>query len=73
MNWRRSTKKSVHVWLPTPLIEKIRAENAKANEGSGYYRRETFQGTYERILEKFFEAPKARPKLAKKRGMIKTI
>ena len=62
MNWNRTGKKSVHVWLPLPLVEKIKAENLKANGGSAYYRRETTQETYERILDKFFEAPEAKKK-----------
>jgi len=62
VNYNRTGKKSVHVWLPLPLVEKIKAENLKVNLGSIYYRRETTQETYERILEKFFEAPEAKKK-----------
>jgi len=59
---RSDWKKSVHVWLPITLVEKIKAENDKANAGSRYWRAETIQATYERILEKFFEAPEAKKK-----------
>jgi hypothetical protein len=70
---RSDWKKSVHVWLPITLVEKIKAENDKANAGSRYWRVETIQATYERILEEFFEAPKApEAKKAVRRGMIKT-
>jgi len=72
MRYARFGKKSIHVWLPEVLVQKIMDENKKANAGSPYYRREKTQETYERILRKFFEAPEAKPKPAKKRGMIKT-
>ena len=62
MNWNRNGKKSVHVWLPVPLVEKIKDENLRVNNGRTYYRSETTQATYERILEKFFEAPEAKKK-----------
>lgn len=61
MRYGRYGKKSVHVWLPEELVGKIMAENTKANEGSGYYRREKIQETYERILGAFFE-PKGKKK-----------
>lgn len=62
MNLERVNKKSVHVWLPIALVEKISAENLRANDGRTYYRRETTQATYERILSKFFEAPETKKK-----------
>lgn len=58
---RRIGKKSIHVWLPAALVEKIRAENDKANKDSPWYKRENFQETYERILGAFFE-PKGKKK-----------
>ena len=55
MNWRREGKKSIHVWLPIDLVEKIKAENDKVNKGH-WYKTETIQATYERIINSFFES-----------------
>lgn len=61
MNWTRKNKKSVHVWLPVDLVEKIKAEGDRINKDKRWYGRETVQGTYERILSAFFE-PKRKKK-----------
>jgi hypothetical protein len=63
---RAGLKKPVHVWLSPELIDKIRAENAKVNGGS-YWRRETLQKTFERILGAFFPEPKVPAKNGKKK------
>ena len=55
---RAGIRKPVHVWLKMELIEKVRAENANAKNDSTYYRYETMQDTYDRIIGAFFEPAK---------------